>query len=112
MTAKFEAEQAAKMETSSPPNLEKNSESAAAENSSVSYDLMTSQAAEPQQPETAKPESKPSLPDSKGLTEASESGGGVAVTKEEPKSPNKESSGGGVRLENERRGKNLLQTEE
>lgn len=98
-STKVETDQSAKAEAS--PNLEKNSATAAAENGSISYDFGSSQASEPQL-ESAKPESKALLADSKGLTEELESGGGLCVAKEEPKSPKKESNGG-LRSDDDRR---------
>ncbi|XP_031272100.1 protein TIME FOR COFFEE [Pistacia vera] len=93
-TTKAEMDQSAKTETCSP-NLDKNSGSAVAENGSISYDLVNSQASEPKI-ESVKPESNVLLPDSKGLTEESESGGDVAVAKDgpqrQPLSPKKEST--------------------
>lgn len=98
-STKIETDQSAKAEAS--PNVEKNSATAAAENGSISYDLGSSQASDPQL-ESAKPESKALLADSKGLTEELESGGGLCVAKEEPQSPKKESTGG-LRLDDDRR---------
>ncbi|KAJ0093186.1 hypothetical protein Patl1_25394 [Pistacia atlantica] len=93
-TTKAEMDQSAKTETCSS-NLDKNSGSAVAENGSISYDLVNSQASEPKI-ESVKPESNVLLPDSKGLTEESESGGDVAVAKDgpqrQPVSPKKEST--------------------
>ncbi|KAJ4722430.1 Protein TIME FOR COFFEE [Melia azedarach] len=96
---KVEMDQSAKTETLQ--NLEKNSATATAENGLISYDLVSSQASEPQ-PESVRPEANASLADSKGLTEESESGGDLGVAKEEPQSPRKESAAG-LRLEDDRR---------
>ncbi|XP_044499764.1 protein TIME FOR COFFEE isoform X2 [Mangifera indica] len=93
-TTKVEMDHSSKAETCSS-NLDKISGSAAAENGSISYDLMNSQASEPKI-EPVKPESNVSLPDSKGLTEPSESGGDVAVANDgpppQPQSPKKDST--------------------
>lgn len=98
-------DQPAKIEASSP-TLEKNSGSAA-ENGSVSYDLINSQvpAAVPAIPELVPTEAmKPDISvasDSRHLTEESTSKEVGVTTKEEPQSPKKESPRG-VRLDDDR----------
>lgn len=113
-TTKVEIDQPAKIEASSPPNLEKNLGSVA-ENGGSSYDLMNSSQAGPAsselvQAEPVKEEKNNLVPDSKPLTEESESRDIGLSRKEESQSPKKESSPSpannppstGLRLDDER----------
>ncbi|XP_021290146.1 protein TIME FOR COFFEE isoform X3 [Herrania umbratica] len=113
-TTKVEIDQPAKIEASSPPNMEKNLGSVA-ENGGSSYDLMNSSqvgpaSAELVQAEPVKEEKNNLVPDSKPLTEESESRDIGLSKKEESQSPKKEPSPSpannppsmGLRLDEER----------
>lgn len=99
---KVEGDQSVKTDTSTPKP--EKARSAAVENGTVSYDMMSSDASEQQsQPDTLKPERNlVPVVESKGATAESESRGDVGVTKEEPQSPKKESASS-LRLDDDRR---------